>query len=86
MPISHALEKSAKSFCLKYSCVFSFAAFDYRVEEFTFLRPNGGWIEAYMTTFDELYKMALVGAASGTVENLDGEAMLGSLDIYGTHI
>ena len=45
-------------------------------EEFTFLRPNGGWIDVYKATFERMYQQSLEGAVLGTLENLSGEAML----------
>ena len=76
MSVSKALEHSASAFNRKYACHFSFATFESRVEEFTFLRPNGGWIDVYKMTFDRMYNKALEGVATGRVDNLDGEAML----------
>ena len=77
MAVSAALEKSARDFCLKYACSFDFATFESRVEEFTFLRPVGGWIDVYKATFDRLYKHTLEKVAAGTVDaHLDAEAML----------
>ena len=76
MPISKALEDSARDFCHKYACRFDFGSFESSVEEFTFLRPNGGWIDVYKMTFRHLYQTALEMVALGTVDSLDGEAML----------
>lgn len=76
MPVSKVLENSAIAFNVKYACNFDFAAFESRVEEFTFLRPNGGWIDVYKVIFDRMYKSALEKAAVGAVDNLNGEAML----------
>lgn len=76
MPVSKALENSAVAFNMKYACNFDFATFESRVEEFTFLRPNGGWIDVYKMMFDRMYKKALEKAAVGAVCNLNGEAML----------
>ena len=76
MPVSKALESSAKAFSKKYSCNFDFTTFESRVEEFTFLRPNGGWIDVYRAVFGRIYKNTLEKVALGKVDNLDGEAML----------
>ena len=76
MPVSKALEKSARAFSQKYSCEFDFITFESSVEEFTFLRPNGGWIDVYKASFSQIYNKALEKVASGAVDNLDGEAML----------
>ena len=76
MSVSQALENSAMAFNTKYACNFNFATFEARVEEFTFLRPNGGWVDVYKTTLDRMYKKSLDGAAMGAVDNLNGEAML----------
>ena len=76
MAVSRALEKSARDFNMKYECDFDFATFEARVEEFTFLRPNNGWVEVYKLMFDRVYKETLEKAAVGAVKNLDGEAML----------
>lgn len=76
MPVSKALEKSAKEFSAKYVCTFDFDAFESKVEEFTFLRPNNGWISVYKIVFDGVYKNALESAAMGKNNELDGEAML----------
>ena len=77
MSVSTALEKSVKDFCSKYACKFDFATFESKIEEFTFLRPVGGWIDVYKTTFDRLYKNTLEQVALGSVDNdLDPEAML----------
>lgn len=76
MPISEALKKSACSFCGKYVCSFSFNAFESRIEEFTFLRPNGGWVDVYKLMFEQVYKKSLEKVATGAINDLDGEAML----------
>ena len=77
MSVSQALEKSARDFCLKYTCNFNFNTFEATVEEFTFLRPVGGWIDVYKTTFDRLYKNTLEKVAEGMLDDdLDPEAML----------
>ena len=77
MSVSQALEKSAKNFCSKYACRFDFDSFESSVEEFTFLRPVGGWVDAYKTTFDRLYKASLEQVALGSTDSdLDPEAML----------
>ena len=76
MSVSEALKKSAKAFSEKYACKFDFATFEERVDEFTFLRPNGGWIDVYKMTFERMYKNALEKLATGGVDSLDGEAML----------
>ena len=76
MPVSKALENSAKAFSIKYSCSFDFTSFELRVEEFTFLRPNGGWVDVYKAVFGRMYKKALESVAFGMLDNLDGEAML----------
>ena len=77
MSVSAALKKSAKDFCFKYSCKFDFETFESRVEEFTFLRPVGGWVDVYKTTFSRLYKNALEKVALGITDaNFDAEAML----------
>ena len=76
MPVSEALKNSAKDFSVKYACNFDFAMFESRVEEFTFLRPNGGWLDVYKMMFDRVYKNTLENAATGALDNLDGEAML----------
>lgn len=76
MPISEALQKSARSFCGKYVCSFSFNAFESRIEEFTFLRPNGGWVDVYKMVFEQMYKKSLEKVATGVIDDLDGEAML----------
>ena len=76
MTFSPALENSAKDFSSKYACSFDFNAFEASVEEFTFLRPFGGWLDVYRATFDRVYKTALESAATGKVEDLSGEAML----------
>ena len=46
------------------------------IEEFTFLRPNNGWLDVYKMMFEKMYKKALEGAALGNADGLDGEAML----------
>ena len=76
MPVSDATIRSAKNFCAKYGCGFKFSTFEARVEEFTFLRPNGGWIDFYKMTFEQLYKNAFERVAVGDRDSLDGEAML----------
>ena len=76
MSVNQALEKSAKAFNAKYACDFDFKIFESRVEEFIFLRPNGGWIDVYKAVFDRMYKNTLEKAAVGAVHDLDGEAML----------
>ena len=76
MPVSKALENSAKAFSKKYSCNFDFKAFESRVEEFAFLRPNGGWIDAYKAVFGQMYKKTLENVDVGKVDNLDAEVML----------
>ena len=77
MSVSAALERLAREFCLKYACNFDFATFESRVEEFTFLRPVGGWIDLYKITFDQLYKNTLEKVAFGIIDDhLDAEAML----------
>ena len=77
MSVSQALEKSSRDFCLKYACHFDFVTFESRVEEFTFLRPVGGWIDVYKITFDRLYKNTLEKVAVGILDDdLDPEAML----------
>ena len=77
MSVSTVLEKSARDFCLKYACDFDFTSFEALAEEFTFLRPVGGWAELYKTTFDKLYKSTLEKASVGlTYCRLDAEAML----------
>ena len=76
MSVSRALEKSAKAFNVKYACHFDFATFESRVEEFTFLRPNGGWIDVYKMMFERMYKQSLESAATGNTPNLNGEAMI----------
>ena len=40
------------------------------------MRPNNGWVDVYKTMFDRMYKKTLERVATGTVDNLDGEAML----------
>lgn len=76
MPVSKALERSANDFNKKYDCGFDFATFEARVEEYTFLRPNNGWIDVYKMTFDKVYKKSLEKAAVGSLESLNAEAML----------
>ena len=76
MAISRALEISARAFSTKYACKFDFSIFDSRVEEFTFLRPNGGWIDVYKVSFGQSFKKALEAAALGVINNFNGEAML----------
>ena len=76
MSVSEALKNSAKAFSEKYACKFDFATFEERVDEFTFLRPNGGWIDVYRMTFERMYKNALEKLALGDADSLDGEAML----------
>ena len=76
MAVSQALENSAKIFNTKYACRFDFATFEARVEEFTFLRPNGGWIELYKRMFAGVYQASLEKAALGELKDLNGEAML----------
>jgi hypothetical protein len=76
MPVSLALEKSAKDFCSKYTCSFDFASFETSVEEFTFLRPIGGWVDVYKNVFEAMYKEALEAAAKHGSATLDSEAML----------
>lgn len=76
MPVSQALENSAKTFNAKYGCDFDFARFESKVEEFTFLRPIGGWIDVYKMTFERMYKRSLESVATGKTNNLDSEAML----------
>ena len=76
MSVSKALESSAVGFCHKYACSFDFRSFESSVEEFTFLRPNGGWIDVYKSIFDRMYKKSLEKMAAGKVSFVDGEAML----------
>jgi hypothetical protein len=76
MPISAALEKSAKAFCSKYACSFDFNAFEATVEDFTFLRPVSGWIDAYKSVFEKLYMQAIAPITVSGDAHLDGEAML----------
>lgn len=77
MPVSEALEKSARDFCFKYACEFDFTTFESRVEEFTFLRPVSGWVDVYKMTFEKLYKNTLEKVAFGEIDDdLDAEAML----------
>lgn len=76
MSVSKALEISARDFCIKYVCNFDFLAFESRVEEFTFLRPNHGWIDVYKAVFADMYRKALAAACVGKNDKLDGEAML----------
>ena len=59
MSVSKALENSARNFSDKYACQFDFATFESRVEELTFLRPNGGWIDVYKMMFENVYKNSL---------------------------
>lgn len=75
MSVSRALENSAKAFNTKYACNFDFATFELRIEEFTFLRPNGGWIDVYKMMFGRMYRQALEAAVEFNV-SLNGEAML----------
>lgn len=76
MSVSAELERSAKDFSLKYTCKFDFATFESKVEEFTFLRPNGGWIDVYKMTFGRMYKQALEGAVKSSDTDLNSEEML----------
>ena len=76
MPISMALEVSAIVFNNKYASNFDFQAFESKVEEFTFFRPNYGWLDVYKTTFNALYRKSLENAAMGKLDSLNGEAML----------
>lgn len=76
MSVSVALEKSARDFCSKYNCNFDFSTFESRVEEFTFLRPVGGWVDVYKMMFARMYKQALESVANVKESNLDGETML----------
>lgn len=77
MSVSAALEKSARDFSLKYACDFDFTTFESRVEEFTFLRPVGGWLDVYKMTFEQLYRSTLEKVAMGMIDdNLDAEAMM----------
>ena len=76
MAVSKALENSATAFNVKYACNFDFATFESRVEEFTFLRPNSGWIDVYKMTLDRMYTQALESATKEGGMNLNGEAML----------
>lgn len=76
MSVSAALERSAKVFCSKYACSFSFAIFEERIEEFTFLRPIGGWVDVYKATFERMYRQALASFASVRNTHLNGEEML----------
>ena len=76
MSVSCALENLAKEFNMKYACKFDFATFDLHVEEFTFLRPNGGWTDVYISTFASVYTESLEKASVGSLDNLNGEAML----------
>ena len=76
MSVSQALENSAMAFNTKYACNFNFATFEARVEEFTFLRVIGGWVDVYKMTFDRVYKKALESASVGKLYNLNGETML----------
>ena len=76
MSVSKALENSAKAFNAKYACSFDFVTFESRVEEFTFFRPNGGWIDVYKVMFEQMYAQALEAVAEGMTADLDSEAML----------
>lgn len=77
MPVSEALERSARDFCAKYACRFDFTTFEAGVEEFTFLRPVSGWIDLYKATFERLYRHALEGVALGAADDgPNAEAML----------
>ena len=76
MPVSETLERSAVDFCSKYSCNFNFHTFEENVEEFTFLRPIGGWIDVYKRVFEKMYMQALEPTAKHGYIGLDGEAML----------
>ena len=76
MSFSRALENSARAFNMKYACNFDFASFNTTVEEFTFLRPNSGWIDVYKMMFNRMYKRTLELVGEGAVDNLDAEAML----------
>lgn len=76
MAVSTALEKSATEFGLKYACNFNFKAFESNVEEFTFLRPVGGWNDVYKMTFERMYMQALESVAQDQSAPLDSEAML----------
>jgi hypothetical protein len=76
MAVSAALEQSARAFCSKYSCNFNFRAFEANVEEFTFLRPIGGWIDVYKRVFEKMYMQALEPALKLRDASFDGETML----------
>lgn len=76
MSVSPALEKSAKDFSSKYACNFNFALFEEQIEEFTFLRPNHGWTDAYRMTFERMYRQALASMDHVGGTRLDGEEML----------
>lgn len=76
MAVSEALQRSARDFCSKYVCTFNFTSFETSIEEFTFLRPVGGWIDVYKTTFERVYMQALEPNARTADTALDGEAML----------
>ena len=76
MAISDSFRKSAKRFCGKYVCFFNMRTFETKLEEFTFLRPNGGWIDFYKSMFELLYRKTLERVAAGDVDDLDSEAML----------
>lgn len=77
MSVSDALGRSARDFSAKYACHFDFVAFEARVEEFTFLRPIGGWTDVYKTSFEKLYRDTLEKVALGAIEDdLNAEAML----------
>ena len=76
MSVSRALKNSARAFCIKYSCNFDFDSFESRVEEYTFLRPNNGWLDLYKMTFGGMYKKALEVATVSKNSDLDAEAML----------
>jgi hypothetical protein len=76
MSVSTALEKSARAFCSKYSCDFDFNSFEASVEEFTFLRPVGGWIAAYKMMFEKMYMQALEPIAKDRSTEFNGEVML----------
>ena len=76
MPVSVALEKSARDFCSKYDCNFDYKTFEACIEEFTFLRPNNGWIDVYKMMFEKMYMQALESVSTVSDETLDSEAML----------
>lgn len=76
MSVSNVLKKSASDFCLKYACNFDFETFESNVEDFTFLRPNNGWIDVYKTTFKNMYMQALEFSSKVGNVTLDGETML----------